>query len=64
LLDGAAVFKAAVSQACQDLISNTELLNELEAEVGDGDCGSSLANGARGIAQAALSYLLNNVIYS
>jgi len=47
LLGGAAVFRAAVAQACQDLISNTALLNELDSEVGDGDCGSTLANGAR-----------------
>jgi len=44
---GAAVFKAAIVEACQDLISNTELLNDLDSEVGDGDCGSTLANGAR-----------------
>jgi len=49
LLGNAGIFKAAVCQACEDLIANSELLNELEAEVGDGDCGSSLADGARGM---------------
>jgi len=47
LLGGAAVFKAALTQACNDLISNTDLLNELDSGVGDGDCGTTLANGAR-----------------
>jgi len=47
LLGGAAVLKAALAQACHDLIANTDLLNELDSEVGDGDCGSTLANGAR-----------------
>jgi len=47
LLDGAAVFKAAVARACQDLIASSQLLNELDAEVGDGDTGSTLANGAK-----------------
>ena len=44
---GAAVFKAAIVEACQELINNTAFLNELDSEVGDGDCGSTLANGAR-----------------
>lgn len=55
LLDGAAVFKAAVVQSCQDLITNTSLLNELDSEVGDGDCGSTLADGARCMYQSVWS---------
>ena len=47
LLGGATVFKAALAQACDDLIASTDLLNELDTGVGDGDCGSTLANGAR-----------------
>jgi len=45
-LGGAAVFKMALAQVCLDLIANTDLLNELDSGVGDGDCGSTLANGA------------------
>jgi len=63
LSDGAAVFKAAVTQACQDLISNTALLNELDTEVGDADCGSTLANGARCMCYSILSYILNSYQY-
>jgi len=55
LLGGAVVFKAAIIQACQELIANTELLNELDSEVGDGDCGSTLANGARSMSHYTLS---------
>lgn len=58
LLGGSAVFKAALAQACHDLIANTDLLNELDSEVGDGDCGSTLANGARCMCHTA-NYVLN-----
>lgn len=59
LLGGAAVFHAAVAQACQDLITNTALLNELDSEVGDGDCGNTLANGARCMCQSVSSYYVD-----
>jgi len=36
-------------QACEELIANSEMLNELELGVGDGDCGTSLAAGATGM---------------
>jgi hypothetical protein len=46
--DQAEELKRAVMQACNELIHNRDLLNELDSAVGDGDCGTTLTNGARG----------------
>lgn len=37
-----------VIAACEELISAEFKLNNLDAEAGDGDCGSTLARGSRG----------------
>lgn len=40
------VFQAVVINICKRVISNKDTLNWMDAEFGDGDCGSSLARGA------------------
>ena len=36
-------FESVLRKICQELIASTDLLNKLDLECGDGDCGSSLA---------------------
>ena len=38
-----------LTRACDALIQNEDLLNQLDAQVGDGDTGTTFANGARAI---------------
>lgn len=44
----AEMLERAVIQACNELLHSCDLLNALDSAVGDGDCGTTLANGARG----------------
>jgi dihydroxyacetone kinase len=55
-----AVIRKCVEAACQALISSEAELNELDAKVGDGDCGSTLATGARAVLDALPSFQLNS----
>ena len=48
LSDGAEVMRQVIAAACLALISQMDELNELDSDSGDGDCGSTLADGARG----------------
>lgn len=44
-----ALFGNCLKQICSNLIKSTDLLNKLDSECGDGDCGDSLAKIARTI---------------
>jgi len=48
-----ATMKKCITSACTYLIHNEDILNAMDAAVGDGDCGSTLGGGAR----AVLSHL-------
>ena len=41
--------RACIQAACQSLIDSESLLNELDGRVGDGDCGTTAAIGARAL---------------
>ncbi|XP_070382729.1 triokinase/FMN cyclase-like isoform X2 [Dermacentor albipictus] len=47
------VLRACLQSACDALLSREEELDKLDSESGDGDCGATLAAGARGV----LAYL-------
>uniref|UniRef100_A0A7S3JST3 Dihydroxyacetone kinase n=1 Tax=Aureoumbra lagunensis TaxID=44058 RepID=A0A7S3JST3_9STRA len=49
LAKDAPTLKTAITVACQALINNEAYLTELDTAVGDGDCGTTLASGARSI---------------
>ena len=45
----ALVMKKAVQKACQALVETEQHLNNLDAGAGDGDCGTTMADGAQGL---------------
>lgn len=44
--------RAIVSKVCNSLIASKDLLNELDAAAGDGDCGSTVVLGAEAVLEA------------
>ena len=48
--------KAAIAAACEALLAKEDDLNAMDAKVGDGDCGATLARGARRILEVDLAF--------
>ena len=52
--------RRCIEAACHALINSETELNDLDAKVGDGDCGSTMATGAHAILNALPTFQLNN----
>lgn len=52
--------KQCIEAACHALLDSEAELNDLDAKVGDGDCGSTLATGAQAILTALPTFQLNS----
>lgn len=49
ILETAKQWKNALLNACNVIIKNEKRLNDLDSTCGDGDCGSSLKDAAKGV---------------
>jgi len=52
--------KQCIEAACQALLDSEAELNDLDAKIGDGDCGSTLGTGAHAILSALPTFPLNS----